>query len=166
MSKKIIISAIATIVMIVVMQWQGKELQSKYSPAGIMSLELAEKFQDATDIVDQIGKTPLRVNITLDFVFIIAYGCLFFFCCWALMNNYRSKGMKTMGFIFLELSVLTAVLDIVENITMLITIAGHGSEVAVLITKWVAYVKFGLAALTLVYIVTAFVLVQLLKRKQ
>ncbi len=148
------------------MQWQGRELQSKYSPAGIVSLELAEKFQDAADIVDLVGKTPLRWNITLDFVFIIAYGCLFFFCCWALMNNYRSKPLKTMGFVFLELSVLTAVLDIVENITMLITIAGHGSEVSVLVTRWVAYVKFGLAALTLVYIVTAFVFIQLLNKKK
>jgi hypothetical protein len=166
MTKKIGIAALATVVMIMVMRWMGIGLESKFSPLGIVNFELAKTFSSATDIINEVGKRPLQWNIGVDFLFIIAYSFFFFFCCWALMNNYRSSGLKTLGLIFLELSVLVGVLDLVENIAMLITLGGYGSDISVTVSRWAAIIKFSLAGLVFVYIIVASVLMYFISKKK
>lgn len=166
MTKKIVIAAFATVVMIVVMRWMGNGLESKVSPLGIVSFELTKKFDAAQDIIQVVGQRPLQWNIAVDFLFLVAYTFFFFFCCKAIMQQFRSSGLKTVGFIFLELSVLTGVLDLVENIAMLITLGGYGSDISVGVSYYTAIAKFVVIAIILVYILVASILMQFISKKK
>ena len=166
MTKKIVIAAFATVVMIVVMRWMGAELESKVSPFGIVSFEFAKNFEQAKTIIAEVGQKPLQWNISIDFLFLIAYTFFFFFCCKALMSQYYSPKIKTIGFIFLELSVLAGVLDLVENIAMLITLGGYGSDISVGVSYWTAIAKFATIAILIIYILGASFLVYFTSKKK
>ena len=79
MTKKIVIAALATVVMIVVMRWMGIGLISNVSPLGIVSFELAPNFSTAKEIVNTVGQKPLQWNVGIDFLFILAYTFSFSF---------------------------------------------------------------------------------------
>lgn len=166
MTKKIVIAAFATVVMIVVMRWMGSGLESKVSPLGIVSFELTKSYSAAKEIIEVVGQKPLQWNIAIDFLFLIAYTFFFFFCCKAIMQQFRSSGLKTLGFIFLELSVLAGVLDLVENIAMLITLGGYGSDISVGVSYYTAIAKFTAIAIILVYILVASILVYFISKKK
>lgn len=166
MTKKIVIAAFATVVMIVVMRWMGSGLESKVSPLGIVSFELTKSYSAAKEIIEVVGQKPLQWNIAIDFLFLIVYTFFFFFCCKAIMQQFRSSGLKTLGFIFLELSVLAGVLDLVENIAMLITLGGYGSDISVGVSYYTAIAKFTAIAIILVYILVASILVYFISKKK
>lgn len=148
------------------MAWLDADLKSSYSPNGVISFELAANFKSATAIIYAVGVKKLQWNTGVDFLFIIAYTTFFLLCCKSLMNNYRSSGLKTTGLIFLELSVLVGVLDLVENIAMLITLGGYGSNLSVTISHWSAVLKFSLAAFVIFYIVIASALMYFISKKK
>lgn len=148
------------------MRWMGAGLESKVSPLGIVSFELTKSFSAAKEIIQVVGQRSLQWNIAIDFLFLIAYTFFFFFCCKAIMQQFRSSGLKTLGFIFLELSVLAGVLDLIENIAMLITLGGYGSDISVGVSYYTAITKFILIAILLVYILVASILVYLISKKK
>lgn len=148
------------------MRWMGNGLESKVSPLGIVSFELTQKFDAAQEIIQAVGQRPLQWNIAVDFLFLVAYTFFFFFCCKAIMQQFRSSGLKTLGFIFLELSVLAGVLDLVENIAMLITLGGYGSNISVGVSYYTAIAKFVAIIIILVYIIVASILVQFISKKK
>lgn len=166
MNKKIVIAAIATVAMFFVMRWQGNSIKSTETPLGIVSFELASNFETAQKMMTTVGVKPMQFNTGIDFIFIIAYTSFFLLCCKALMDNYRSSGLKTIGLIFLELSVLVGVLDLVENIAMLITLGGYGSNLSVTISHWAAIIKFSVAAFVLLYIIVASILMYFISKKK
>ena len=155
MNKKILLSALASVLFFFILKWQGGSLESKFSPIGIINFELAKTYNAAMEIAGQVGQTPLKINIAIDFLFLIAYSSFLFFSCTALTRHFRSRALKTMGFIFMELGVLVGVLDICENVTMYITLSKHGSNISAAVTYWVAVTKFGLAAIVLLYLIIA-----------
>lgn len=166
MTKKIIIACIATIIMIIVMRSLSQNLITDYSPNGIVSFELAKTVRDAKAIMIAVGIKPLQINVAVDFAFIVAYCIFLYLCCKALLNRYNKPGYKTIGFIFLELSVLVGVLDLVENIAMLITLGGYATNVSVNVSRWAAIAKFSIAALVIVYMVVASLLIYFTSRKK
>ena len=108
----------------------------------------------------------MQISTGVDFIFIIAYTLFFSFCCKAIMDNYKSSGLKTVGLIFLELSILVGVLDLVENVAMLITLGGYGSNLSVTITRWAAILKFSLAGIVLLYIIVASLIMLIISKKK
>jgi hypothetical protein len=166
MRKKILFSGILSMIVLLALRWQGAAFYSSQYPLGIIDFELMHNLKDAKMIIDIVGKRTMQLNVTIDFVFIICYSLFFFFCCKALMDQFHFRYLKTIGFIFLELSVLIGILDLIENIALLITLGGYGSDVSVLISKWAAICKFSLAALVVIYIITASVMVQIISKKK
>ncbi|MBX2932055.1 MAG: hypothetical protein KF781_08930 [Chitinophagaceae bacterium] len=164
--KKIIIAGIVTVIMIIVLRYFSVGLVTDYSPMGIVSFELAKNMKDAYAIMAAVGIKPLQINIAVDFAFIIAYCLFLFLCCKALMSKYNTNTGKTIGLIFLELSVLVGVLDLVENIAMLITLGGYGSNISISISRWSAIIKFSLAALVILYILSMSLYFLLLSKKK
>ncbi len=153
-------------IVLLALRWQGAPFYSNQYPMGIIDFELMNNFRDAKLMIDIVGKRTMQLNVTIDFVFIICYSLFFFFCCKALMDQYQNSRFKTIGFIFLELSVLIGILDLIENIALLITLGGYGSDLSVLISKWAAICKFSLAAVVFMYIITASVMVQIISKKK
>ncbi len=165
MRKKILYSGILSLIVLLALRWQGAAFYSSQYPMGIIDFELMHHFKDAKMMIDIVGKRTMQLNVTIDFVFIVCYSLFFFFCCKALMDQYQNSRFKTIGFIFLELSVLVGILDLIENIALLITLGGYGSDLSVLVSKWAAICKFSLAALVIIYIIVASVLVQIISKK-
>ncbi|HMZ46982.1 MAG TPA: hypothetical protein PKG56_08090 [Chitinophagaceae bacterium] len=166
MTKKIILAGIATVVMIVIMRLLSINLVTDYSPNGIVSFELAKSYRDASAIMMAVGVKPLQINVAVDFAFIIAYCFFLYLCCKALLNQYTKQVLKTIGFIFLELSIFIGILDLVENIAMLITLGGYGTKISVSVSKWAAIAKFSIAGLVIVYILIASILLYFSSRKK
>lgn len=166
MNKKILIAAIATIIMVFVMRWLSTDLVSDYSPNGIVSFELAKKYSDASAIMKAVGVKPFQLNIGIDFIFIVTYCLFLFFCCKAIMDKIKSNAFKKLALLFLEFSVLVGVLDMIENIAMLITLGGYGTNTSVTISYYAAILKFSLAAIVVIYIVVAFIILLITTNKK
>lgn len=164
--KKIVIAGVATVIMFIVLRFFSVGLVTDYSPYGIISFELAKNMRDANAMMKAVGVKPFQINIAVDFLFIIAYCIFLFLCCKAIMNKFLTSISKTIGLVFLELSVLVGVLDLVENIAMLITLGGYGSNVSVGISRWSAIIKFSLAAFVILYIIITSLYFSFLSKKK
>lgn len=160
------IAAIATIIMIVVMRLQGASLISAVSPSGIVNFEFAGTLSKAKEIMNALSIKNLKTNTYLDFLFIGAYTSLLYFICKWLMKNYHSITLKWIGFFFLELCIAVGSLDILENITMLITLSGNGSNLSTGISRWAAILKFGGIALIFIYIILSGAGIYLSRKKR
>ena len=155
MTKKLVIAGIATLVIFLVMRWQGQPLVTSVSPAGIVSFELANTLHEANAIIAAAGKANLQLNIIIDFLFILAYTSFLVFCCQALIKSYRLPDLKSLTATFMRLSIVAGVLDYIENSAMLVTLGGYGSDMSVIVTRWAAIIKFAIAAIVIVYILIA-----------
>lgn len=164
MLKKILIATIATAVMILVMRFQGSKLVSDVMPKGIISFEFAKTYPEAKRMMDGSNIQALKTNTYLDFLFIGAYTALLYLCCKWIINNFRSSGLKRLGWAFLELSLTVGALDILENITMLMTLSGNGSNLSTGISFWAAVLKFTFAAMVLVYLIISFIGIKVTNR--
>lgn len=165
MTKKLIIAGAATVLIFLVMRWQGAPLITPVSPAGIVSFELADTLNEANAIITAAGKANLQLNIIIDFLFILAYTSFLAFCCQALIKSYRLPDLKKLTATFMRLSILAGVLDFIENMAMLVTLNGHGSDMSVIVTRWAAIIKFAIAAIVIIYILIAALVVLATKNR-
>jgi uncharacterized membrane protein len=155
MFKKVMIAGLCTAVLLTVVRVHSdlSELVTEVTPMGIVSFELAESRAAAEEMMAVIGKSPLKVNIILDFFLLIAYSCFFFFCCQAFISFFTKTWQRWMGYLFLELSVLAGLLDFIENVAMLITLSENITKTSVWVSRHAAIAKFGIIALVVVYII-------------
>lgn len=166
MVKKIFIALIATIVMVVVMRWQGNQLVSDIMPKGIVSFELAKNIKEADAMIAASNLRALKTNTYLDFLFIAAYTAFLYLSCKWVINNLQSSKLKILGWAFLELSLAVGALDILENITMLMTMSGNGSNLSVGISKWSAMLKFSFAAIVVLYLLISYFAIKVSGKKK
>lgn len=162
---------VSTIIMIVLMFLQGRPLKTSYTPAGIVSLELAPTLRDAEAVLDiwaeastddiDIIKTAVG-NTWLDFAFLFFYSLLLF-CAAKNLSLYFSQ--KKFWNLVAVASLAAGILDIIENIGMLQTLQEKGSHNIALMTAVAAYFKFILILLVLFFIVAG-LLVKTFKRKK
>lgn len=166
MIKKIVYTTLLTSILFLILRWQGAAINSVQYPLGIINFELITNFNEAKLMIALVGKQTLQLNITIDFIFIVSYSMFFFYCCKAIMQYCTTSLLKNIGFVFLEISVLVGVLDLIENIAMLITLGGYGSNTSVLITRLAALSKFALAAIIIGYIFIATLIIKIFVKKK
>lgn len=165
MTKKLILSTFAMLIMLFVMRWLGTDLKSEISPAGIVSFELAKDYTKATQIMQAVPISALILNTIVDFLFIIAYTTFFFLCCKVLWSRYRSERLKNLGYFFLKLSVVGGMFDIIENTSMLLTLSRSGNEVTTTVSYWAALIKFSVLAIVIAYILIASIILVIKTKK-
>jgi hypothetical protein len=153
MLKRLLFFAVAVIIMIIVLNILSVGFITDYSPYGIISFELANTYKDAKAIMMAVGTKKLQIHTAFDFLFIIAYTSFFFFIIKQITEKLKLYGIKKLNFYFLELSILAGIFDLIENIAMLITLGGYGSDISVGVTKWAAIAKFTVIILVVVFIV-------------
>ena len=159
MNRAIIISFIITMVFMVIMQKQNERIKSPATPKGIYSFQTSKNIQEANQIISVIGDKKLKRNTYTDFGFIAAYITLMFLCCKSLIQNYTKRYQRILGYVFLELSLAIGAFDLIENIVMLMTLSGNGSQLSVNITRYACYAKWGAAILVMLYIFASSVLI-------
>jgi len=156
-----------TLFFFLLLRFQGK-LETKLSPAAIVSLELAhdaESVHAITSIWNQEGMTSrAKTNIWIDFFFIPFYTMLFYTLCGSI--SVRMKGIPAkLGVLLAFGSLVAGLFDVLENILMLFALQGHYNDVSALLTAFFATVKFSLLLLALLYILPLGIRLLILRKK-
>lgn len=151
--KTILIFLFGTLIMAVLLRFQGKSLYTTHAPMGIVSMELANTLQKTKTVMADwtVGLSQIFYqNILLDFVFIFFYGGLFFLLSRYFATQFAS--LKNSGILFSWLALAAAILDVLENSLMLVSFSGHTHSVVSFLTFLFAGMKFLLIALVILYL--------------
>lgn len=152
MKKNLSVSAIAAVIMFVVLRIQGGSLTTAVSPKGIVDLELADTSQRLHELLFQWDITVVKMNIWLDFLFIVAYvAFLSVASAFCAIKWPPGIGQRT-GLWLARLAYVAGVLDIAENLLMLQSVAGNYTHTSLQLTFYCAAGKFALIAVILLYL--------------
>ena len=152
MRQKLIVAAFASVLMIAVLRFQGASLTTLNSSRGIVDLELATKPSQVSALMDSWDLTVVKMNIWLDFLFIVSYVAFLALASEAVSSKWKNQGMRVIGLTLARVALVTGVLDIGENLLMLQTIAGNFTLVSLQLTHYFATIKFTLAAIVIIYL--------------
>ncbi|MCW3087855.1 MAG: hypothetical protein JWQ78_1241 [Sediminibacterium sp.] len=73
MKKNLSVAAIASVLMIVVLRLQGNSLKTLSAPLAIVDLEFANTQQRLQEVLQLWDLSVVKMNIWLDFLFIVSY---------------------------------------------------------------------------------------------
>lgn len=135
-----------------IMQFQGRSLKTASNPIGIVDLELADTVTELKAVLMNWDADIVRLNIWIDFIFILAYTFFFIQSIRLILAKYRPNWIQQLGKKLIKLAYVAAVLDVIENILMLASIMGHYSAGSVLATASIATLKFLIIAIILIYL--------------
>lgn len=153
MKKNLSISALAAILMVVVMQWQGHVLKSTSSKLGIVNLEFADTTARLHELLAHWDLAVVKINIWIDFLFIVTYVSFFAIACvYAAMKWPDGSGLQQAGMVLARLAFAAGVFDIAENLLMLQSVGGNYTDTSLVLTWYCAAIKFLLVAVILLYL--------------
>ena len=160
---------IGTIAMMVVMAKTGATLKTATTPLGILNLEFAYNTAQTTEIINawKIPEHPHKIfaaiyNTFYDFLFLFFYAGFLFLACNKIAENIKGPASKA-GKLIARGALLAGIFDILEHIGMLISLHGHISAAVSFLTVFFSVIKWALAIIALLYVLTG--LVQLLYQK-
>lgn len=163
----LLILLLGTVIMIVIMGKTGAPLKTSATPKGILNLEFAYDTVRTNSILQAwapAGNTDnisaAKTNTFLDFIFILFYSLFLFFTCDKIARISKSKtgSMIANGIIW------AALLDVLENTGMLMTLYGKISAGAAFMTTFFSVLKWTLAAIAVLYVSVG--IIQLLLTKK
>lgn len=153
MKKNLSISALAAILMMVIMQWQGHVLRSNESKLGIVDLEFADTAARINVLLAHWDIAVVKMNIRLDFLFIVCYVSFFAIACvYAAMRWPEGAWQRQSGMLLARLAFAAGVFDIAENLLMLQSIAGNYTDTSLVLTRYCAVLKFAVIGVVLLYL--------------
>lgn len=156
MKTNISVAAILTVIMVIVMRWQGNALINTVSPGGIINLEFADTPQRLAELLSRWDLATLKINIWLDFLFIISY-TLFLSVASELCAERWTEGTvpRQAGLFFARMAYLAGMFDVIENLLMLQSIQGNYTVTSLQFTFYFAAIKFLLAGIIVVYLIAS-----------
>jgi hypothetical protein len=153
MKRRLLISFLALVAMVILMRMQGAALVTPASPRGIIDLEFADRAERLMQLRLFWDHDVVVTNIFLDFLLIAAYAWFFFTACSSVnKQNPLSKWSRY----FAGLSMAAAFFDVCENFLMLLVWNQRFSPVVLKIVFYCAAIKFILIALVILYLIVSF----------
>ncbi|MEO6721097.1 MAG: hypothetical protein ABIN67_12030 [Ferruginibacter sp.] len=156
---KILFLLAGTLVMVVVMSWQGASLKTSLTPLGILNLEFACNATKANAVVDVWASmssvdniAAAKLNTTLDFIFLFFYALLLFYLCKELAVS-AFGSLRKVGRFLAKAALAAGLFDILENTGMLFTLNGRITDAITLLTFIFSVAKWALVLACLLYIV-------------
>lgn len=154
MKKNLSVAAFGFVFMLIVMRWQGAGLVTPISLKGIVDLEFATTNLRVQELLLHWNMTSLKMNIWLDFLFIVSYVLFFSLAAESLAYKWADAGlMRKLGLWLARLAYVAGVFDIAENLLMLQTVAGNHTDASLHLTYYCATLKFGLIACIILYVI-------------
>ena len=154
---------VGSLVMIFVLTKTGEPLKTPSTPAGIINLELAftqAKTETVINTWATINSTDTlaaaRLNTWLDFIFIFFYSGLLFLSSKMITRTFAGAFGRA-GRLVARAAILAGILDVLENTGMLLSLAGQGSAFISLATGICSAIKWGLALIAVLYVITGVV---------
>ena len=153
MKKNLSIAAVASLIMIFILRWEGACLKTAISPRGILDLEFADTPARLNELMNIWNRNIVRGNIWLDFLFIVSY-VMFLSIASELTSAFWSHTIiKKMGLLLAKAAYFARILDIAENLLMLQSIAGNETVNSLQLTAFCAGLKFIIAGIVLLYLI-------------
>ena len=151
---------IGSLVMIYVMATTGAPLKTPVTPNGILDLEFAYNKAKTDTIINSWASrnsvdmiSTAKFNTWLDFIFLFFYSIFLFLAAKKLSVSYGG-GFGKAGKIVAKGALLAGILDVFENAGMLTTLSGHGSGTISFFTASCSVIKWILAIIAVLYVLT------------
>jgi hypothetical protein len=151
---------LGTLAMMVVMAKTGASLKTAATPMGILDLEFAYTISKTTTVInawapanglDNISRA--KINTYWDFVFLFFYAGLLFIACKKISTTGKGP-FANAGNIIAKAALVAGFLDILENAGMLFSLYGNLSSTVSLSTTGVSIIKWVLAVIAVLYVIT------------
>lgn len=155
MKKNLAVASMASVLMMIVLQWQGSSLNTTVSPKAIVDLELAGSPSRLAELLAVWDISVVKMNIWLDFLFIVSYVLFLSIASEGCALRWPAGIMRQMGLTLARVAYMAGILDIAENLLMLQTVAGNFTTTSLQLTYYCAVLKFTLAAVVLVYLLVS-----------
>ena len=148
---------LGSVVMIYVMAKTGAPLKTPATLHGILDLEFAYNAEKTTVVINAWASldniVAAKLNTWLDFLFLFFYSLFLFFACKKIAGTFHGTVAKA-GQLIAKGALVAGFLDILENMGMLIALNGHISGSIALCTTFVSVIKWVLAIMALLYVLT------------
>ncbi len=151
---------LGTIAMMIVMAKTGATLKTATTPMGILDLEFAYNTTKTTAIINAWAPTTAldniavaKVNTYWDFLFLFFYAGFLFMACKKIAAKIKGPVAKA-GSIIAKAALLASFLDIIENAGMLLTLNNQGSSSIAFCTTFISIIKWVLAIIAVLYVLT------------
>lgn len=148
---------LGSVVMIYVMAKTGAPLKTPATLHGILDLEFAYNAEKTTVVINAWASldniVAAKLNTWLDFLFLFFYSLFLFFACKKIAGTFHGMVAKS-GQLIAKGALVAGFLDILENIGMLIALNGHISGSIAFCTTFVSVIKWVLAIMALLYVLT------------
>jgi hypothetical protein len=124
----------------------------------IVDFEFAASEDGASEILadwGDEGRDHARLSLWVDFAYLLSYGAFFALAAAATRDLARRRGwnrLAALGGAAIVAAVGAASFDALEDIWLLITLDGHGGDLAPLAAAICASVKFALIAAAIIYV--------------
>lgn len=122
-------------------------LRLQFARSEVRALKLLDKWSDA-------DKRAVRLNLALDFLFVVIYVAGLTVACALAANALdaaRWPGGVGMGGVFVRAIIIAGLLDAVENVAQLLMLAGQKAQPWPALASVCASIKFVLATATVLY---------------
>ncbi len=151
---------LGTLVMIYVMSKTGSPLKTIATPHGILDLEFAYNTIKTNIVINAWSvKDPVdifaaaKINTWLDFIFLFFYSIFLFLAAKKISASFGGRFGKA-GKIVAKGALLAGILDVFENAGMLATLSGHSSGAISFFTGFCSVIKWILAIIAVLYVLT------------
>lgn len=151
---------LGSLVMVYVMGKTGAPLKTPLTPNGILDLELAFNATTTGKIVNTWASfnsvdlvSAAKFNTWLDFIFIFFYAFFLYLAANKISTAFGGKFGKAGKFIA-KGACAAGVLDVGENAGMLYALSGNISGTAAFLTSFCSVIKWLLAILAVLYVLT------------
>ena len=155
MKRRLPLAAICSLMMFIVLRFQGAALKTPISKKAIVDLEFADTSQRVQELFAVWNIQTVRINVWIDFLFIIAYVSFLSLASKSIALKWKNNSVKQIGYIFSRLAFVAGLFDVCENILMLQTTSGTYTPSSLQLTFYCATIKFILAGLILLYLLTS-----------
>lgn len=146
------LSAAATAISFGWLRWQGASLFTAESKGGIVDLEMADTPEKLQHLLGLWNKQVAVNNVYIDFLFIPCYSLFLAVCCKYMAEKIVRPSYQIWANRLVKLLAVAALFDVVENILMLMSIAGNYTPETLFLTRLIASCKFLLVGLAILYI--------------
>lgn len=151
-----------------IMYRTGIPLRTDQAPEGILSFEFAGSLDAAQLMLDSWKAMAMRyagLNLAFDYPFMLSYGLFLASLTELVKRKARAGFLQNIGRLFVIGMLLAALLDAIENVALIRLYLGVESNGMAQLAYWCAGIKFGLILSGLAYILVAFV-ISLIGRKR
>ncbi len=134
-----------------------KNLQTEFSPNGIISFELAKDVNLTQSIIDTWNQNHVLgiagLSIGFDFLYLIIYAFFLSLLIFLIGKPWKSPVVRRMTQFFIYLIVIAAFFDVLENIGLIQILTGSIDQQWVSMAYYFAFLKFILISFCLAYII-------------